>query len=222
MDRGAWRATVHGVTRVGHDWLFTSTFNHKWQTFYLCFWGQLSLLVSCHPSVYLCDPPLQFPLCTSPWISLSSGMMPRPSSLQTLYVALTITTGTITHWACPACQALFKAHYVHYCFQSPSVALWDGYCCLHIWRGRNRELRGSAVCPRSHCKWWSWISHLSVHSGLLALMWLCQDTLTCISESIWVVTCLKLISQMYVSPKIFSLTHIPNFEKDSRLLSCFS
>ena len=20
MDRGAWRATVHGVTRVGHDW----------------------------------------------------------------------------------------------------------------------------------------------------------------------------------------------------------
>ena len=21
MDRGAWRATVHGVTRVGHDWV---------------------------------------------------------------------------------------------------------------------------------------------------------------------------------------------------------
>ena len=189
----------------------------------------LSLLLGAAVSLGLLPPlclplwsPLQFPLCTSPWISLSSGMIPRPSSLQTLYVALTITTGTITHWACPACQALFKAHYVHYCFQSPSLALWDGYCCLHIWRGRNRELRGSAVCPRSHCKWWSWISHLSVHSGLLALMWLCQDTLTCISESIWVVTCLKLISQMYVSPKIFSLTHIPNFEKDSRLLSCFS
>lgn len=36
------------------------------------------------------------------------------------------------------------------------------------------------------------------------------------------VTCLKLISQIDVSPKIFSLTHIPNFEKDSRLLSYFS
>ena len=26
--------------------------------------------------------------------------------------------------------------------------------------------------------------------------------------------CLKLISQIDVSPKIFSFTHIPNFEKD--------
>ena len=26
MDRGAWRATVHGLQRVGHDWA-TDTFN---------------------------------------------------------------------------------------------------------------------------------------------------------------------------------------------------
>ena len=30
MDRGAWQATVHGVTRVGHDWL-TNTFQYSCQ-----------------------------------------------------------------------------------------------------------------------------------------------------------------------------------------------
>ena len=29
MDRGAWQATVHGITKVKYDWLHTHTHTHK-------------------------------------------------------------------------------------------------------------------------------------------------------------------------------------------------
>ena len=39
MDRGAWQATVHEVTRVGHNWATEHTCMHKWVVFETYRWA---------------------------------------------------------------------------------------------------------------------------------------------------------------------------------------